>query len=167
MAMKQTDFILGPICRMLRAEERRVFFSVLADLGKDFTISPYGKAQHRKRYLRKTYMFMQNIRSTTFTSDRYCGEDSLKLLTIFVSEIGTNAPLSGFTGGRSNRGSFIYDPVTAACVLPRRLAAPCRWYDFEILFGKHITGISEVFWESIAGFFHNWGHLPENFEVAV
>jgi hypothetical protein len=57
------------------------------------------------------------------------------------------------------RNRYSVTPFLTACVVLRRLATPCRWSDLEILFGKHVSQLFELFWECIEHFLSRRAHL--------
>ena len=53
----------------------------------------------------------------------------------------------GWMSGRTVRNTYACEPLTATCIVLRRLASPCRYRDIEQVFGMHTSKLSEVFWE--------------------
>jgi hypothetical protein len=50
------------------------------------------------------------------------------------------------------RNRYASCPMLSMCVVLRRLQTPARWYDMEILFGKHASHPSEIFLEALEEF---------------
>lgn len=113
------------------------------------------KMKARKRY----------ISTTTFNLNIFSEEQSLKEFRFRTTEIGTVADLIGFTIGKTTRKNYFCNDITAACIVLRRLAAPCRWSDLEHMFGMRMYKLSEVFWEALNGFVTEHAHLIETFRV--
>lgn len=61
--------------------------------------------------------------------------------------------------GRTSRNQYSKNPLLTTLIILRRLASPCRWIDLEILFGKHSSQLSEIFWEGIENMIESRGHL--------
>jgi nuclease HARBI1 len=59
----------------------------------------------------------------------------------------------------STRNRYSVTPLLDSCILLRRLASPCRWRDLDLLFGKHASQLSEIFWECIENFLSLREHL--------
>ena len=47
----------------------------------------------------------------------------------------------------TTRNRYAVSPILSTCIVLRRLCTPSRWK--ELLFGKHGSQLSEIFWESI------------------
>lgn len=47
---------------------------------------------------------------------------------------------------------FITSSTLAAPVILQRLASPCRWPYISLLFGRHLSHLSKIFWEDLQSF---------------
>lgn len=68
------------------------------------------------------------------------------------------------------RNRFAVTPLLATCIILRRLSSPARWKDLEMLFGKHSSQLSEIFWEGLEHMLHDRLHLitgPINQEFMI
>lgn len=105
----------------------------------------------------------RHVRSVYFNLNIYNEEQSLKDFRFRTFEVGIIAQLIGFTGGQTERSEYYCDDITAACVVMRRLAAPCRWHDLETTFGLRVCALSEVFWEALETFIGSCADQIEQF----
>ena len=63
---------------------------------------------------------------------------------------------------RTKRKRYRTSSILFTAVVLRRMASPCRWDDLNLLFGKHASQLSEIFWESIAYFVGKFRYLLQS-----
>lgn len=63
------------------------------------------------------------------------------------------------TKTRTTRNEYSTSPHLSTLILLRRLASPCRWMDVVLLFKKHPSHMSEIFWEGMQHFLRARKHL--------
>jgi len=78
-------------------------------------------------------------------------------------EVASISNLMGWEAGKTKRSGYRCHPLTASCVVLRRLAYPVQWVDVETTFGMHASALSEVFWMVLEVFIATKGHLITNF----
>jgi hypothetical protein len=59
----------------------------------------------------------------------------------------------------SRRNRYSVTPLLSACIVLRRLSPPCHLRNLELMFGKHGSQLSEIFWESIEHLLAQREHL--------
>lgn len=99
---------------------------------------------HLKRDMRKLTTRRMHIFLTNFNLNIFSTEESLRLFRFRPHELGKVSDVMDFRGQTVSR-RYRCDRVTACCIVLRRLASPCRWYDLEHLFGMPTQALSEVF----------------------
>ena len=89
----------------------------------------------------------------------YSDEWALKDFRFQVKHIGRISACMGWISGKTGRNGYECDPITACCIVLRKLASPCRRKDVEYLFGMHALALSEIFWEMVETFVEGKGYL--------
>lgn len=79
------------------------------------------------------------------------------------AEIPTVCNIVGWISGVIERKRYASDSITATCVLLRRLAYPSCWADLEVVFGMHMSQLSEVFHECAWSLYNGQHHLVTNY----
>ena len=100
-----------------------------------------------------------SISSNSLNLNMYSDEWSLRDFRFQVKYIGRISACMGGISGKTERNGYKCDPITACCIVLRKLASPCRWKDIEYLFGMHAHALSEVFWEVVETFVEGKGYL--------
>ena len=77
----------------------------------------------------------------------------------YVNDISEISGAMGRFAGNTQRNSFKCPPLTAGCIVLRKLLSPCRWKDFEYLFGMDSLAQREISLEFIESFLQIQGHL--------
>jgi len=99
-----------------------------------------------------------NISMYTFNLNSYSYEECLRDFRFLPTELPRIMFLVGFEGVTSRNG-YVVNPMTATCILLRRLAYPSRWADLEHVFGLYSSQMSEVFYECAESLYKNYGNL--------
>jgi len=106
----------------------------------------------------------ERIQETTFSLDSFSSEDCLSLFRFLphhivklVSLLHLVVPLP--------RNCLDFDPVECCCVLLRRFASPCRWYDMEELFGRHAPALCGVLYAILEVLMRRWDPLLSEWRV--
>lgn len=105
------------------------------------------------------------MRGVKFTVNIYSTEQEMKDFQFMPFELGRMADIISFTAGKTSRIGYYCDYLTAACVLLRRLAAPCRSTDLKMTFGLQCYGLSEVLWDTLRAFNTERGHFLSTFRA--
>eukprot|EP00171_Calliarthron_tuberculosum_P019568 IDg19568t1 len=159
--MRVTDFSIGKA----RERQRRAshcFLSALRTSNSALKVISMRASKDATEDMVEIARRTQHICSATFNLNRFSEQQCLIDFRFKRSEIPRIAALCGWTG-RTERNGYICDPVTATCVMLRRLAYPCRWRDLEKDFGMHSSKLSEVFWEVSESLHATRGHLVTSF----
>lgn len=160
--MRLTDFAIGKV----RRRRRSLRFRLLLGLSIKSTPAVYYALRRCTRSTNDILRIMRrvrHIRSVTFNLNVYSDEQGLRDFRFRPREIGRIADVIGFHAETTRRCGYCCDLVTAACIVMRRLASPCRWHDLEDTFGMRYYVLSEVFWEALEGFIEGHGHLLQSF----
>lgn len=104
------------------------------------------------------------ISSHVFNINGYSNEACLRDFRFLPHELPKISELVDF-GGRTSRNRYICAPMTATCILLRRLAYPTRWADLEHMFGMHKSRPSEVFHEAVNSLYANHAELVTTFRT--
>ena len=105
--------------------------SVIADVDAPVTLLSLN------RYLRERHNLRLQLHRARFTSTNSFNLNSFsdgQCLTDFrflKSDIGKISVLSGWKTGLTRHNKYRCDPITAICILLRRIASPCRWIGTE------------------------------------
>jgi len=59
----------------------------------------------------------------------------------------------------TSRNRYMTSGLLTTCVILKRLSSPMNWADLEIMFGKHSSQLSEIFWEGVESVMNKRGHL--------
>ena len=161
--MRQTDFTERKVKK--RAVKRRLYLrlAIELDLDEEILYRFYKKLKKVKEDMYNIKIGKRGISTTTFNINIFSDEESCKMFRFRTKEIGKVADLIGFTLGRTSRKNYFCSEITAACIVLRILAAPCRWSDLEVIFGMRSYVLSEVFWEDLVLSIESHGHLLETF----
>ena len=102
--------------------------------------------------IEKINILSRNVSAASFNQNRFSEQESLQLFRFRSREIPIVASLMEWTSSKTKRSRYRCDPITACCVVLRKLSTPCRWFDVDILFGMRSSALSEVFWEVLEAF---------------
>jgi len=101
---------------------------------------------------------------TTFSLDSFSSEDCLSLFRFLPHHIVKLVSLLHLVVPFP-RKRLAVDPVECFCVVLRRLASPCRWYDMEELFGRHAPASCVIFYATLEVLMHRWDPLLSEWRV--
>jgi len=163
--MRQTDYKIG--AAVSRTKRRRETFhrSLLTTASPIMQFHAYQKLKRTRQDVRKINLRSLQVSSATFNLNSYSDHDALSEFRFRTREIGRIAEVMGWHGGLTKRSRYRCDNITACCIVLRKLATPCRWYDLETTFGMRSSKMSEVFWEVVECFVENKGHLLTELRV--
>ena len=140
--MRQIDFTEQKIRKRIRKRRLNFMLAIELELGPLIIYRFYRKLKSVKHDMKMIKLRKRNISTTTFNVNIYSDEQSLKHFRFRCSEIRTVADIIGFTVGKTARRQYYCNEVTAACIVLRRLASPCRWSDLEVMFGMRSCVLS-------------------------
>jgi len=106
----------------------------------------------------------ERIQETTFRLDSFSSEDFLSLFRFLPHNIVKLVSLLHLVVPFP-RNRLAVDSVECFCVVLRRLASPCRWYDMEELFGRHAPALCVVFYATLEVLMRRWDPLLSEWRV--
>ena len=162
--MRRTDFSKGSAKKKMNRSRSLFQLSVLgnADISLQFKLAR--RASNRKLEYEKTCLRTRTIASNSFNLNCYSDQDAFHSFSFRVTEIPKISSCMGWHGNPTKRGHYRYDAITACCIVLRKLATPCRWYDLETTFRIHSGKLSEVFLEQVECFMEACGSLQTKFQ---
>jgi nuclease HARBI1 len=113
----------------------------------------YTKAkENRNNHIQRSKRL--SISDFSFNFNGFSESDSLSLFRFRKDDVLRMMTAIAWPAHRfaSKRNRYSVTPLLATCIVLRRLSTPCRWRDLELLFGKHTSQLSEIFWECIENF---------------
>eukprot|EP00171_Calliarthron_tuberculosum_P001768 IDg1768t1 len=166
---RQRDYAQKKSARLVRMWRLTTFFLISRRALCPSTANSAVLLQAFEKYIRvrKDYesqlLYSRRISASQFTFN-FNGLSNFDCLFLFRFEkdhIKNLLTLNGWPSSktRTMRNRYACDAMLSTCVMLRRLASPCRWKELEILFGKHASQLSEIFWESIEHLIEEQGHL--------
>lgn len=161
--MRLTEFTIGKLRSKMYRKRQLLHIALLADVDDVFLLYDSRLLDMMAKDRARLCARSSTISSTYFNLNIFSEQESLSLFRFRKHEIGRVADTLGWTVCRTTRNRYKCDVITAACIVLRRMASPCRWRDVEFLFGMHSSCMSEVFWEVLKTFVHMRGHLFETF----
>ena len=157
--MRQTDFTIGKTVARYRSQQRRALILQALDAPVWYTIRALRKARRTRKDIHKIKIRSISISINTFNINIYSDEWAVRDFRFQVKDISKISGAMGWFAGKTQRNGFKCPPLTACCIVLRKLSSPCRWKDVEYLFGMHSSALSEIFWEVIESFVQVQGHL--------
>lgn len=94
----------------------------------------------------------REISTNLFNINAYSDEDCLVNFRFLRADIPKISKLVEFNTPRTIRNRYRMDPIASTCIMLRRISAPARWRDLELVFFMNRSALSEVFWETIERF---------------
>ena len=96
-----------------------------------------------------------------FNFNRFSDKEALLKFRFRIEDIVKLVPILSWPSGKryTSRNRYGVSPILATCIVLRRIAVPDRWEDLCLLFGKHPSQMSEIFWEAIDYFVSAQGLL--------
>lgn len=160
--MRQIDYSIGKAERRLIQSQRRFRLSRrTSPVSTQIRILRRVRASQDDVHLIR-YRSM-NISGMRFNINMYSDEKCLRDFRFRRYELPIIMDQVGWTSGKTKRNGYVCDPLTATCVLLRRLATPCRLKDLEEEFGLRFSALSEIFWEVCESLHEGKGELVTKF----
>jgi hypothetical protein len=161
--MRQTDF--GPRIVAKRALTSKLHFEIaILQAQPTEILSILG--QRALRTLRDRdcqSLRTRHIASSNFNFNSYSDQSCLRDFRFCRKDVPRLVDVIGWVSGRTRRNRYKCEPLVAICILLRRLAYPCRWSDLEVVFGKHASALSEIYWEVAENLVERRGKLITKF----
>jgi len=106
----------------------------------------------------------RRIEATTFNLNAFSSQQSLSLFHFQPAHVGQLASLLDIDMPFP-RTRLRVDPVECFCIVLRRFASPCRWMDFEQLFGRSGSALCTIFHATVPVVMARWGSLLSEWRV--
>lgn len=149
--MRISDYGLGCVRKRLRRLRRKVSLFLALDVDLAVMGTTVRRWRRTKQDLRRLLRRKRDVKTTYFNVNVFSIEESLRLFRFRPSELGRVSNVIDFSGPTERR-RYRCTPLTATCIILRRLAYPSRWVDLELFFGLSSQVLSEVFWEALEHF---------------
>lgn len=159
VTMRIKDFAIGKALKRLARSQRRKLLVFALDAPAPLRLSAWRNAARARRDVIKIKMRSRAIRLNYFNLNIYSNESCMGNFRFRIQDIGKVSSTMNWNKSKSERNGYRCDPITASCIVFRRLAAPCRWKDIEFEFGMRTSALSEIFWEAVEGFVESKGNL--------
>ena len=158
-AMRQTDYSIDVACGRKSKKRSLLRLAVLTDASPASLFRLQRRCTAAQRDVHKINMRSQNVSAASLNLNRFSEHECLQLFRFRSREIPKVVSLMEWTSGKTKRSRYRCDPITACCVVLRKMSTPCRWFDVEILFGMRSSALSEVFWEVLEAFTSSKGNI--------
>jgi len=163
--MNQKWFKLNKALRTARRLRQRYLRSLRG--GSSFLQAVYrrrlGDALQEIKMIRTRSM---RISSHVFNVNGYSTEQCLRDFRFRPQELPKITDIINWSG-TTTRNRYVVSPMTATCILLRRLAYPTRWQDLEPVFGLYASQLSEVFYECAEKLYKGHGELVTKFRGSL
>lgn len=164
--MRLTDFTIAKVRRRRRCRRTRLLLA-LSLKSTHAAFFALQRSEQLRRDLNRAIRRLRHIQSIQFNLNNYSEQQSLRDFRFRPSEISRIAEIIGYDEYRTKRSRYRTNKILAACIVMRRLAAPCRWNDLEFTFGVRIYALSEIFWEALEEFVHKRSTLLQTFRSSL
>jgi len=151
--MRQEDFSKGRTVTRLRRKRLMLQMALSVQCTLPLLIYLLKKVKANRIDLKKINLRTRTTKGITFNVNIYNEASCLRDFRFRSSEIPVICSLFNWDHGKTARSRYRCDPITASCIVLRRLASPCRWADLEYVFGMHSSHLSEIFWEVLETFY--------------
>jgi hypothetical protein len=88
----------------------------------------------------------RHIANSIFNFNAYSEQSCLRYFRFCRKDVPRLEYAIRWNAGRTRLNRYRCEPLVAICILLRRLASPYRWSDLEIVFVKHASALSEIYW---------------------
>lgn len=157
--MRQTDH------QLKRSVQRRDTLATLAMWGTTLKLPTVGtlgmlrEAHNSEQDIKLLTRRSRHVHQVYFNLNILSELECVSKFRFEKRDIGTVVDGINWYEGVTKRSRYRCDPVTATCVVLRKLAAPVRWFDVELEFGMRSSHLSEVFWEVVECFVSCRSHV--------
>lgn len=165
--MRQTYFSRGKVVERLNRAKKRFRLMLAADAEDGVLLHCYLRVRAARKELLKVEVRSMEISMARFNLNIYSEEDCFRLFRFRRKDIGRIVELCAWDAGRTKIHGYVVDPVTAVCVVLRKLSFPTRWKDVEKMFGMHSSATSEVMYEVVECLVELRGKLLTTFRESL
>jgi len=164
--VQQKDYAIGKVKKRRVKYLGLVFLAQEEDLPEEIVFELAKHADAASLDLRNLNLRLSHIRLANFSLETFSEEQCLKYFRFRKADIRKVAEIINW-GGITEHNRYKRNSTVACCILLRRLASACTWYELEPLFGMRYSHMSEVFWECLEKFTSEWAHLVTTFNSAL
>lgn len=157
--MRQTDFLLGPSITRRDLKTVLAAFGHILRVDQRVTLGIAREALKEQEEINFLFKRSRHIHAIYFNLNALSEHECVSRYRFQKAHMGLIVQAVGWKAGITKRNRYRCDPLTATCVVLRKLAGPIRWYEVEKEFGMRTSHLSEVFWEVTEQFMELRGHL--------
>lgn len=165
--MRQKKFALNNVIARLNKAKRRFRLMIAEEADDEVLLRCYLRVRAARVDVQKVCARSHNISMTVFNLNAYSEEECYRNFRFRAKDIGKIVQLCGWNSGKTKRCGYVVDPITATCLVLRKLSFPTRWKDIENMFGMHAPAMSEVFYEVNESLVHGNRELLETFNAPL
>lgn len=165
--MRQKDFTRGKVVERLNRAKKRFRLMLAADAEDGVLLHCSLRVRAARKDLFNVEVRSMEISLARFNLNIYSEEECFRLFRFCRKDIGKIVELCGWHSGKTKEHGYVVDPVTAVCVVLRKLSYPTRWKDVEIMFGMHGPAMSEVMYEVVESLIGLRGNLLTTFRETL
>lgn len=114
----------------------------------------------------RTELLVQRQRSISISSSDFSfnfnalgNEDCQFFFRFDKADVIRMSSIIGWTRSSTVRNQYAASALLVTCIVLRKVASPERWRSSEEFFGKHMSALSEIFWEGLEELLRTRGHL--------
>ena len=168
--VRQVDYKIGKAKQRHEKRVQLLQFCVDKDLPVDVLLRTWKRLKQARFDLQNISARSQVIKHFYLNLNYYSDQKSLQYFRFRKQVVGRVGHAMGWSAGSTKRNRYSCEPITACCIVLKRLASPVTWYELESLqfipcnsslttFGMRSSALSEVFWEVLERFVEVKGHL--------
>ena len=139
--MRQKNFSLNNVIARLNKAKRRFRLMIGEEADDELLLKCYLRVRAARMDLKKVSARCVQISMTMFNLNAFSEEECYRNFRFRAKDIGKIVTMCGWDSGKTKRCGYIVEPVTATCVVLRKLSFPTRWKDIEKMFGMHAPAI--------------------------
>ena len=157
--VRQEDYTIGRAMARQKRRLRRFHLCLAHDAPAEVTLQCWRKAKDADVDVLNIRARNLQIQSMCFNLNTYSEEQALHNFRFRKRDILKVCEAVGWTAGRTKRSRYFCEPMTATCIMLKRLSCSVTWYDLEPVFGTRYSHLSEIFWEIVETLVENKGYL--------
>lgn len=166
LRMRQTDYAIGKARKRRRRKHLSLQLAICADATASLQMRAWRKSRKARHDVRRIRLRSLQMKTHYFNLNAFSNEQALRDFRFRVCDIPTISDVTGWAG-KTKRNRYRCDPLTAFCIILRKLFSTCRWKDVEFMFGIRSSDLSEVFWEVVESLVEGKGHLVCEFRAML
>ena len=147
--MRQSDFAIGKTKARLRRFQQYGSMALTLDMSTEISLLTLHYASAARKEVQQFYRRSRHVSATRFNLNVYSEEQAFLSFRFRPCDNPRIAQAMSWNSGKTKRNRYRCDPLTACCIVLRKLATPVRLADIEVEFGMRSSALSEVFWEVV------------------